>query len=109
MNWKKYLPTASEQGDWQGLLSTRTEYHALAIGLGVGVAAAAAARPELLLSIVMVAIGEASAQNEKMRQVSKEPPYALVGLTVGYLAVGFGVRPEALNRLVELLNLAGAV
>lgn len=109
MDWRKYLPTATEQGEWTGLLSTYGEYHALAIGLGVGVIAAALARPELLMSIALIAVGEAEAQGEQLRDIAKEPALALVGLAVGYGAFGGTLNPEALARLVELFQLAGGV
>lgn len=109
MSWKKYLPTAKEQGDWRGVLSTFAEWHALAIGLAVGATAAAAARPELMVALVMIIIGETEAQGSQLKDVAKEPAYAGVSLIASYLAVGFGVNPEALNRLVDLLNLVGGV
>lgn len=105
--WRDYLPTETEQGSWQGAFSTRGEVHAAGIGFGVGAAAAAAARPELMVSIALIAIGEAQAQGEQLRDVAAEPAYALAALVVGYLAVGFGVNPVAIERLVELLNAGG--
>lgn len=104
MNWKKYLPTKREQGEWRGLLSTLAEWHALAIGFGIGVVAAAVARPELMVSIALIAIGEAEAQGKQLKDVGKEPAYAIAGLAIGYGIVGFALNPLALERLNRLLD-----
>ena len=109
MNWKKLIPTGTEQGEWRGAFSTYAEWHAAGIALSLGAVAAILARPELMAALVFVAIGEAEAQGKQMRDVAKEPVYALVSLVIGYLAVGFGVNPEAIQRLGDLLTLAGAV
>ena len=109
MNWKKYIPTATERGEWQGLLSTYSEWHSLGIGLAIGIIAAALARPELLMSIALIAVGEAEAQGEQLRDVAKEPALSLAGLAVGYAGFGGTLNPEAIQRLVELLQLAGGV
>ena len=109
MGWRKYLPTAKEQGEWRGLLSTYSEWHALGIGLAIGILAAALARPELLMTIALIAVGEAEAQGEQLKDVAKEPVLALAGLVVGYLGFGGTLNPEAIRRLVDLLSLVGGV
>lgn len=105
--WRDYLPTEGESGDWRGLLSTRKEWHAAGIGLGLGFTAGVAARPEAMLGLALIAIGESEAQGEQLRDVAKEPAYAMVAMVAGYLAAGFGFRPVAIERLVRLLNTGG--
>lgn len=109
MNWQEYLPSKTEQGEWTGLLSTNSEYHALAVGLGAGVVSAALGSPELLIAVAMIAVGEAQASGEQMRDVAAEPAYAFAGIVIGYLAVGFGINPDAITRLVDLLNAIGGL
>ena len=109
MNWKQYLPTAHEQGEWQGAFSTFAEWHAAGIALALGATAAILARPELMTALVLIAIGEAEAQGDQLKDVAKEPVYALVSLVLGYLAVGYGINPEAIQRLADLLTLVGGV
>ena len=105
MTWKDIFdPTTREQGDWQGALSTLAEWHALAIGLGIGVVAAAVARPELMTAVALIAVGEAEAQGNQLKDVSKEPAYAIAGLAIGYLVVGFVLNPLAIERLNRLLD-----
>ncbi|EMA42669.1 hypothetical protein [Halococcus saccharolyticus] len=105
--WRDFLPTKVEEGDWRGLLSTRGEWHAAGIGLGLGFAAGVAARPEAMLGLAFIAIGESEAQGKQLRDVAREPAYAMVAMVAGYLAAGFGFRPVAIERLVRLLNNGG--
>lgn len=109
MNLQDLLPSKSEQGAWTGALSTNSEWHALAIGLGAGVVSAAVGSPELLIAVAMIALGEAQASGDQLRDVAREPAYAFAGMIVGYLAVGYGVNPQAIQRLVDLLRVVGGL
>lgn len=109
MNWQKFIPSKTEQGEWTGLLSTNSEYHALAIGLGAGVVSAVVGSPELLIAVAMIAVGETQASGDQLRDIAKEPAYAFAGIVLGYLATGYGVNPQAIQRLAELFQYIGGV
>lgn len=91
--------------NWRGLFSEADERQALAYSVTIGGAAAFFAQPEIMLSVVLVAGGEAQAQGEKLSDVSAEPVYAIAGLVIGYLLVGLLFNPPAIARLVDIAGI----
>lgn len=67
-----------------GVLSYALEWHALIMGLGAGLASGLAQRPELLVLVVGVALGIKAAPTKKLRQLKREPWYAIGGTLIGY-------------------------
>ena len=70
------------------LLSTRAERHAAIVGLGAGFTAALTGRVELLAVVVAISIGvRAAPEPGKLRELRREPWYAIGFGLVGYASV----------------------
>lgn len=88
-----YLPTGEYEEDTKrdGILSYSVEVHVLGFGLSVGATAATTGDMQLVMALVMLALGVGRLQqpfSETVReQVLKEPAYALGGVVIGYVAI----------------------
>ncbi|WP_323192859.1 hypothetical protein [Halostella sp. PRR32] len=94
INWVRRRSQPSEAaGEYDGVLSHVTEVHALLIGLASGFAAGVAGSPEMAAAVAAAAIGiqipgltAAKFRGKKaLREIRKEPWYAVGGTPIGYL------------------------
>lgn len=74
-----------EETSRDGFLSYAVEWHALAVGLAAGLAAGATGSFEILGVIVAVTVGIRAAPVKPLRQLKREPWYALGGVVIGFL------------------------
>lgn len=69
-----------------GLLSHPGEHHAFWTMLGVGSLCGAAGRPEPLLALMLAAVGLKALPLDRLRDLRREPWYAVGGGTLGWHA-----------------------
>jgi hypothetical protein len=78
-------PTESDSAR-DGLLSYAVEWHALTVGIAVGFVAGVTGRWELAGIAVGIVLGvRAAPAPKKLRQLRREPWYALGGLVIGVI------------------------
>lgn len=80
INDPKAMSTESDT-ERDGFLSYTTEWHALIIGSATGLVSALTAAYELAALLVFAALGLKAADAKGLREVRREPWYALGGLT----------------------------
>lgn len=91
-NWRKYLPTVREEGEYTGPFSIYAEYHALGVGF-----IAVLIQPALLVPVVAYGLGsgtERKFQTEHFKDAGKELAYTGLGAGLALVARGLGFTPE---------------
>jgi len=69
-----------------GAFSYSKENHAFVLGLGAGLLTGLTGRRDLAVVVAAVALGVRAAPTGRLKQLRKEPWYALGGLILGFLA-----------------------
>lgn len=95
--WVQRASSYREGGEYRGLLSYAAKWHALLLGFGVGYAGG----PELRTVVVAYALGRggkgALGDSQHVRDIAKEPGYAIAGVVLGTVAKS---GPAALEGLL---------
>jgi hypothetical protein len=88
---KQFLPASSEgENAYNGVLSTTTEWHSLAVGLGAGLATGVSGNPAPIGAAAAFALGRVPTSDiGHLRDVTREPAYAFGGMAIGFVAGTF--------------------
>lgn len=77
------IPTSESGWSYDGPLSTLTEWHALILGIGAGLVSFLTGNPLFMAAVVGMALGVWALPFGKLREVRREPWYAVGGALLG--------------------------